>query len=98
MTNRKIPAVYLMASARNGTIYVGVTSNLVRRIWEHKNGSVDSFTSKHTCTCLVHFEICADMSAAITREKQLKGGSRARKIALIEAGNLLWRDLYPEIL
>ena len=88
------PAVYMMASGRNGTIYVGVTSDLVRRAWEHRTHARAGFTSRYGCVLLVWFELAESMDAAIQREKQIKGGSRARKLALIEAGNPAWRDLY----
>jgi putative endonuclease len=91
------PAVYMMASRRNGTIYVGVTSDLARRAWEHRTGAVPGFTSRYGCVILVWFELAGSMEGAILREKQIKGGSRARKLALIEAANSDWRDLYPEI-
>jgi putative endonuclease len=91
------PAVYIVASAPNGTLYVGVTSKLVQRIWQHREGVVDGFTKKHGCKSLVWFELHATMENAITREKQLKGGSRKRKLALIEELNPQWRDLFAEI-
>ena len=87
-----------MASGRNGTLYVGVTSNLVKRIYEHKNGSTSGFAFNNGCTLLVNYELHPDMISAITREKQLKGGSRAKKLALIEATNPQWQDLYAGIL
>ncbi len=92
----KSPAVYIMASARNGTIYVGVTSNLPARAAEHRQGTTPGFTSKYRCVILVYFEMHADMPAAIAREKQLKAGSRFKKLALIETTNPTWRDLYEE--
>ena len=91
------PAVYIVASERNGTVYIGVTSNLVQRIWQHREGAIEGFTKKYGCKLLVWFEIHATMENAILREKQLKGGSRKRKMALIEADNPQWRDLYAEI-
>ncbi len=91
------PAVYIMASQRNGTTYVGVTSNLVQRVWQHREGLVAGFTKRHGCKTLVWFELNATMEHAIAREKQLKGGSRRRKLALIEAGNPMWRDLFADI-
>ena len=91
------PAVYIVASARNGTIYVGVTSDLVQRIWQHREGAVDGFTKRYGCRLLVWYELHATMEYAIMREKQLKGGSRKRKLALIEQANPQWRDLYAEI-
>jgi putative endonuclease len=86
-----------MANRRNGTLYVGVTSDLVRRAFEHRDGTMPGFTARYGCKHLVWFEMHGDMEAAILREKQIKGGSRARKIALIEAMNPAWRDLYDDI-
>ena len=97
MPRERQPAVYLMASQRNGTLYVGVTSDLVRRAAEHRTRTGVGFTARYGCTLLVWFELHADMTAAITREKQLKAGSRNKKLALIETGNPHWRDLYPSI-
>jgi putative endonuclease len=91
------PAVYIVANGRNGAIYVGVTSNLVQRVWQHREGIVDGFTKRYGCKLLVWFELHSTMEYAIAREKQLKGGSRKKKLALIEATNPLWRDLYAEI-
>ena len=91
------PAVYIMASKRNGTIYTGVTSNLVQRVWQHREGVADGFTKRHGCKLLVWFELAQTMDAAIGREKQIKGGSRPKKLALIEATNRNWRDLYGDI-
>jgi putative endonuclease len=91
------PAVYIMASQRNGTTYVGVTSNLPQRVWQHREGLVKGFTKRHGCKTLVWFELHATMEPAIAREKQLKGGSRRKKLALIEAENPTWRDLFAEI-
>ncbi len=93
----KQPAVYNLASKRNGTLYIGVTSNLIQRIWQHKEGMVKGFTKKYNCKLLVYFELFDDMTNAIMREKQLKAGSRSKKIALIEANNLIWTDLYPSL-
>jgi putative endonuclease len=93
----KQPAVYIMASARNGTLYTGVTSALVQRIWQHREGAIDGFTRKHGCKRLVWYEMAETMETAIAREKQIKGGSRAKKLALIEVMNPQWRDLFDEI-
>ena len=93
----KQPAVYIMANGRNGTLYIGVTSNLVQRVFQHREGSMSGFPARYGCPRLVYFELLSDMPAAISREKQLKAGSRARKIELIAAMNPGWRDLYPEI-
>ena len=92
------PAVYILASRRNGTLYIGVTSHLVQRIWQHKNDLVEGFTEKYSVHGLVHFELLDDMLSAITREKQLKKWNRAWKIALIEKQNPTWQDLWPTIL
>jgi putative endonuclease len=90
----KQPVVYILASKRNGTLYVGVTSNLAKRVWEHKNDLVESFTNKYGVHALVYFEQFGDMAAAIAREKQLKKWNRAWKIRLIENKNSEWTDLY----
>ena len=91
------PAVYMMASARNGTIYIGVTSDLVARGWQHREGVMDGFTRQHGCKLLVWYELHATMEHAILREKQIKGGSRRRKLALIEGMNPRWQDLFDQI-
>ncbi len=93
----KQPCVYILASKRNGTLYVGVTSNVVQRVWQHRNRIVEGFTQKHHVHRLVWFEQHDTMESAILREKQLKAGSRARKLSLIDAMNPEWRDLYEEI-
>ncbi len=93
----KQPCVYIMASGRNGTLYVGVTSNLVQRVWQHREGVADGFTKRHGCKMLVWYEPASKMEQAIAREKQIKGGSRSKKLALIEAVNPQWRDLFAEI-
>ena len=87
-----------MASQRNGTLYVGVTSNLVQRAYQHRTASQPGFAARYGCTLLVWYELHEDMIAAITREKQLKAGSRKKKLVLIEGNNPQWRDLYPDIL
>ncbi len=93
----KQPAIYILASERNGTLYTGVTSDLVKRVWQHRHHLVPGFTERYQVHDLVYFELCEDMLAAIAREKQIKGGSRKKKIALIESVNPDWRDLYGEI-
>ncbi len=98
MTHQKQPAIYIMASQRNGTLYIGVTSNLVQRIHQHRTKQIAGFASKYNCTILVFYERHADMTAAIIREQQLKFRSRTPKLALIESTNPTWRDLYPDIL
>ncbi len=91
------PAVYIIASKRNGTIYVGVTSNLPQRAYQYRESLIDGFTKRYGCKLLVWFEMHGDMESAILREKQLKGGSRKKKLALIEQHNPQWRDLFAEI-
>ncbi len=93
----KSPCVYILSNRRNGTLYIGVTSNLAARVWQHKNGCVEGFTKKYKLHNLVWFEAHESMMDAIHREKQLKGSSRAKKISLIEAMNPYWRDLYTEL-
>jgi putative endonuclease len=91
------PAVYILASRRNGTLYIGVTSDLLKRAYEHKQDLVEGFTKRYGVHELVYFEMHEDMIAAITREKQLKKWNRAWKIDLIEQRNPDWRDLYAEL-
>jgi putative endonuclease len=93
----KQPAIYILASQRNGTLYVGVTSNLVKRVWEHKNDQVDGFSRRYGVHMLVYYEILDTMDVAITREKQIKAGSKAKKLRLIESMNPEWNDLYASI-
>lgn len=93
----KRPAVYIMASKRNGTLYTGVTSNLPQRVYQHLQSLVPGFTAKYECKLLVWYEQYDDMVAAIEREKQIKAGSRRKKLALIEAMNREWRDLYDDL-
>ena len=91
--------VYILASATNYTVYIGVTRDLVRRVYEHKNPlDPESFTSKYDVHKLVYFEQTSDVRAALEREKQLKGWRRSKKNALIESVNPEWRDLYPDLL
>ena len=94
----KQACVYILANRPHGTLYVGVTSDLVARVWQHKNKALDGFTKKYGVHQLVWFEQHATMEAAILREKQLKAGSRVKKIALIEVVNPEWKDLYDGIL
>jgi putative endonuclease len=93
----KQPAVYIMASKRNGTLYTGVTSSLPQRAWQHREGVADGFTRRYRCKMLVWFEMHDNMEAAIVREKQIKAGSRKKKLALIESFNPQWQDLYGDI-
>ena len=94
----KQPAVYILTSARNGTLYIGVTSNLIKRIWEHKNNLVDGFTKRHGVHHLVWFELHENMDSAIEREKNLKEWKRLWKLNLVERNNPDWRDLYDDII
>jgi putative endonuclease len=91
-------AVYILASSRNGTLYIGVTSNLVKRVYEHKHEIADGFTKKYGVKMLVWFDVTTDITAAITREKQMKKWNRLWKLRLIEARNPEWLDLYADIL
>jgi putative endonuclease len=91
------PAIYIMTNRRNGTIYTGVTGNLLARVYQHKQGLQAGFTKKYGCTQLVYYELHADMIAAIAREKQIKAGSRKKKLALIESINPGWLDLFETL-
>ena len=91
------PAVYIVASGRNGTLYTGVTSNLSQRVFQHREGLAPGFTARYGCKLLVWYERYEIMPDAIAREKQIKGGSRAKKLTLIEAMNPRWRDLYEDL-
>ena len=93
----KLPAVYMLASKRNGTLYIGVTSNLAKRIWAHKNNLVEGFTKRYKIHRLVWYEVHENMDSAITREKRLKEWKRCWKIKLIESSNPEWLDLYESI-
>ncbi len=90
--------VYMMASERNGTLYIGVTSNLIRRVWQHKNEQTPGFTQRYAVKHLVWFEGTSDIAEAIKREKKIKNWKRAWKIDLIETVNPYWRDLYEDVL
>ena len=89
--------VYIMASKRNGTLYIGVTNNLARRVYEHKNGLLEGFTKKYKIDNLVYYESTEIIESAITREKQLKKWNRQWKINLIKRDNPEWNDLYSEL-
>ena len=93
----KQPAIYIMANKRNGTLYTGVTSNLAGRVYQHKTEATRGFTEKYGCKMLVYYGIHESMVNAIDREKQIKAGSRKKKLALIESMNPGWKDLYEEI-
>lgn len=92
------PCVYILSSKRNGTLYVGVTSDLVKRVYEHRNDLADGFTKKYRVHDLVYFEMHEEMNAAITREKQIKKWNRSWKVELIEKSNPEWKDLYESII
>jgi putative endonuclease len=94
----KQPCVYIMASARNGTIYIGVTSDVIKRVWEHKNDLVPSFTSRYKIHNLVYNEVHETLESAISRESALKNWKRKRKLELIKTVNPGWRDLYSDVL
>jgi putative endonuclease len=89
--------VYILASKRNGTFYVGFSSNLIKRVWEHKNNFVEGFTKKYRVHTLVYYELFEDKDEAIKREKQLKHWDRKWKMELIERSNPTWRDLFNDI-
>jgi putative endonuclease len=92
----KQPCVYVLASKRNGTLYVGVTGDVVRRVWEHRTGKIDGFTKEYNVHRLVYAEFHQTMDGAILREKRVQKWRRAWKLALIEPDNPMWRDLYDE--
>jgi putative endonuclease len=94
----KQPAIYIMTNKPNGSLYTGVTSNLIKRVYEHREGFVKGFSQKYHCKQLVYYELGDDMIETINREKQIKAGSRKKKILLIENFNPEWRDLYPDII
>lgn len=93
----KQPCVYILVNRRNGTLYVGVTSDLVKRVWQHKDNVVEGFTKRYGVHMLVWFELHENMPAAIAREKAIKEWRRKWKLELIETGNADWRDLYFEL-
>ena len=94
----KQPCVYILASQPNGTLYVGVTSNLLQRVYQHRNNLADGFTKRYKVHNLVWYEIHEIMESAILREKQIKNWSRKAKINLIEKHNMAWRDLWSELI
>ena len=93
----KQPAIYIITNKRNGTLYTGVTSNLVQRVYQHKNGLFKDFTSRYGCKILVYYELFEDKENAIVREKLLKASSRKQKLKLIDSMNPYWEDLYGSI-
>lgn len=94
----RLPCVYLLASRQRGTLYIGVTSDLIQRVWQHKHDQASGFTKKYGIHILVWYEMHATMESAISREKSLKAWKRAWKIELVESSNPEWRDLYGDIL
>ena len=94
----KTPTVYIMANKRNGTLYTGVTSDISKRNYEHKQGMVDGFTKKYNCHLLIYYELHETMESAILKEKQIKAGSRKKKLALIESMNPRWKDLSEDLI
>ncbi|OPH84650.1 GIY-YIG nuclease family protein [Nitrobacter vulgaris] len=93
----KQPCVYIITSGRNGTLYTGVTADLPRRIFEHREGLIAGFSKKYGCKSLVWYELHETMTNAITREKQIKAGSRVKKLVLIEGLNPAWTDLFESL-
>ncbi len=94
---KKQPSVYILASKRNGTLYTGVTSNLKKRVWEHKNNMVEGFTKRYSIHSLVWYELHERMETAILKEKRIKEWKRKWKLQLIESDNPNWADLYDSI-
>jgi len=92
------PSVYILSSKRNGTLYTGVTSNLIKRIWQHKNNAIEGFTKKYSIHFLVWYELHETMESAIQKEKNIKDWKRTWKLRLIEEKNPLWDDLYKGLL
>jgi len=90
----KVGYVYIVFNRRRGVLYTGVTSNLIRRIWQHKEHNVEGFTDKYNLNKLGYYEVFDSITAAIEREKQIKGGSRKKKLALVESMNPEWQDLW----
>jgi putative endonuclease len=94
----KQPCVYLLASSKNGTLYVGVTSDIIKRVWEHKSDLAEGFTKKYGVHMLVWYEMHENMESAISREKTIKGWKRQWKLELIEKENPAWTDLYDNLI
>ena len=94
----KTAYVYIMANRRNGTLYTGVTSDLIGRVYQHKNDLTEGFSSRYQCHSLVYFEVHESVYEAIRREKQIKAWKRKWKLELIESNNPEWKDLYTELL
>ena len=98
MRKKYMPAIYIMTKKGNGRLYTGVTSDLIRRVYQHKDAEIEGFTKCYGCKQLVYYELHGDMFSAIDREKQIKGGSGKMKLALIEKINPNWKDLYEDLL
>ena len=92
------PCVYIVVNRKNGALYTGVTSDLPKRVWQHREGEIDGFSKQYGCKILVWYEFHATMEHAISREKQIKAGSRRKKVAMIEERNPDWFDLYAELI
>ncbi|MCL2768438.1 MAG: GIY-YIG nuclease family protein [Synergistaceae bacterium] len=98
MNDEKKGYVYILFNKRNGTLYIGVTSNLIKRVYEHKTKAVEGFTNRYGVDKLGYYEECDSIISAIEREKQIKSGTRKKKLDLIESINPEWKDLYDEII
>ena len=98
MHRERIPCVYILANQPRGTLYIGVTSSLPGRVWQHKNDQAEGFTKKYRIHTLVWYEVHGEMESAILREKSLKAWRRTWKLELIESANPDWRDLYQDVL
>ena len=94
----RLPAVYILSNKPQGTLYIGVTANLIQRVWQHKIHAAKGFTDRYNLNKLMYYELHETMVDAIAREKQLKGGSRLKKVKLIESQNPTWQDLYATLL
>ena len=98
MSKQKYSYIYILFNKRNGTLYTGVTSDLIKRVYEHKSKIIDGFTKNYNVDKLGYYEVFEDIKEAIKREKQIKGGSRKNKLKLIESINPEWKDLYDNII
>lgn len=94
----KEPAIYIMANKKNGTLYTGITSDIIQRVYQHKEGILKGFTHQYDCKMLVYYELHESIISAIEREKKIKAGSRKSKIQLIESLNPRWQDLYRDVI
>jgi putative endonuclease len=98
MPDTKKPAIYIISNKSYGTLYTGVTSDLVKRVYEHKHNILNGFAGRYNCQMLIYYELYDTMENAILREKQIKGGSRQGKLDLVKGFNPDWKDLYLDIL